>query len=301
MPFQLAIVLLLPAGCNSLMYHKSMKHVAVIGLGIMGHGIADNFLKQGYEVSVWNRTAAKAVGLVRQGAKLASSVKDAAMDADLVFEVTANDQSSASVWADILAVAKPEQYLITCATLSTDCTDDLAKQCADKGLTFFDMPMTGGRVGAESGQLTLLAGGDKDKLETINQDLQAIAKDVKYFGKAGSGMRYKLILNSLQAIHLAGFGEAMRMAAAVGLDQDLVGRALAERPGGVLTAIAREAYLQAPDPITFSVEWIAKDLGYASDMAGAVNHPLLDDVKKQFDAAIDQGYGQDDWTKVNKL
>jgi 3-hydroxyisobutyrate dehydrogenase-like beta-hydroxyacid dehydrogenase len=281
-----------------------MKTVAVIGLGIMGHGIADNFLKGGYKVVVWNRSSDKANDLLAKGATLATSVKDAVQQADFVLEVTANDQSSQQIWLGkegILANAKPDQYLITCATLSPTWTDDLATQCSKAGLVFFDMPMTGSRIGAETGQLTLLAGGDKDKLKELSPDLKAITKEVKYFGKTGSGMRYKLILNFLQAIHIIGFGEALRMADAAGLDKKLVGDALAERPGGLVTNVSWESYKKEPDSTTFSVEWLTKDLGYAAEMVNAIEHPLLDEARRQYEEAIAKGLSQADWTIVNKL
>lgn len=278
-----------------------MKTVAVIGLGIMGHGIADNFLKQDFKVVVWNRTTAKADDLIELGAVLAATVKEAVQAADLILEVTANDESSREIWAQILANASPAQTLITCATVSVAWVDELAAACNQRGLTFFDMPMTGGRVAAESGQLTLLVGGSKDTLSEVTQDLKAIAKDIKYFGTVGSGMRYKLILNTLQAIHIAGFGEALRMAEAVGLDKQLVGDALAERPGGIITNISWQSYQEDPNPITFSVAWISKDLGYAADMAHSLPHPLLDEVERLYKQAIKAGYSQADWTKINKL
>jgi 3-hydroxyisobutyrate dehydrogenase-like beta-hydroxyacid dehydrogenase len=281
-----------------------MKTVAVIGLGIMGHGIADNYLKGGYKVVVWNRSSDKADDLVAKEATLAASVKDAVQQADVVLEVTANDQSSQHIWLGkdgILAHAKPEQYLITCATLSPTWTDELAAQCSKAGLAFFDMPMTGSRIGAETGQLTLLVGGDKDKLKELAPDLKAITKEVKYFGKVGSGMRYKLILNFLQAIHIIGFGEAMRMADAAGLDKKLVGDALAERPGGLVTNVSWESYKNEPDSTTFSVEWLTKDLGYAAEMTKGIEHPLLDEARRQYEEAIAKGFSQADWTKINKL
>lgn len=281
-----------------------MKRIAVIGLGIMGHGIADNFLKNGYQVSVWNRSSNKADDLVEKGAHHAQSVKEAVTNADIVFEVTANDESSQQVWQGdegIIKNAHSGQYLITCATISIEWTQQLADACSRAGLTFLDMPMTGGRFGAENGQLILLAGGDKNKLAEISNDLHAIAKDVKYFGKAGSGMRYKLILNTLQAIHMAGLGEALRMADAAGLDKERVGDALTEIPGGIVTTAAWRAYQEDPNPITFSVEWINKDLDYAAKMADSISHPLLDDVHALYEQAIEKGYAQADWTKINKL
>ncbi len=163
------------------------------------------------------------------------------------------------------------------------------------------MPMTGGRSGAESGQLTLLVGGDQDKLRQIEPDLEAIAHEIKYFGKTGSGMRYKLILNALQAIHILGFGEALRVAKAVGLDEKLVGDALSERPGGTTTNLAWRDYQNEPNPINFSIEWITKDLQYASKMASDTEHPLLDIAQKIYQGAMASGYSHEDWTKVNEL
>ncbi len=269
----------------------------------MGHGVADNFLKNGYEVFVWNRHQEKAKDLVSKGAKLADSPKEAAQKADIIFEVTADDESSRKVWLNdgILAAANSSRTLITCATLSVKWVEELAKICQDKKLTFFDMPMTGTRMGAESGQLTLFAGGDKAKLSLVKNDLMAIAKKIKYFGPAGSGTKYKLIMNMLQAIHLAGFGEALRLAEKAGLDIRQVGDSLAEAPGGTTTNLAWKMYRKDPDPINFSVQWIHKDLKYARELAKDLDHPLLDDVISRFQEAVNKGFAEADWTKINKL
>ena len=280
-----------------------MKTIAVIGVGIMGHGIADNFIKNDYEVTVWNRSAKKADDLIKKGAKLAASPVEAAKSADIVFEVTANDESANKIWLGkdgVFNNSNKDQYLIACSTLSIKTIDNLAKSANSRGLKFFDMPMTGGRDGAEAGQLTLLAGGKKSDIDTIRDDLKAVTKDVKYFGPAGSGMRYKLILNMLQAVHIAGFGEALKLAEAAGLDKNLVGDALSERPGGVITELAWRDYKIEPSPINFSVEWIFKDLKYAKSMTD-IKHPYLDEAIKQYRLAIDKGFSQADWVKINKL
>lgn len=278
-----------------------MKKVAVLGLGIMGHGVADNFLKNGYEVVVWNRTPDKADDLVARGARLANSVADAVAGADMVFEVTANDESSRGVWLGehgIIANARPEQVLITCATLSPAWVDELADACAQKGLTFFDMPMTGSRAGAESGQLTLLVGGDEQKLNEMKPYLAPIANEVKYFGLAGAGTRYKLVLNCLQAVHMAGFGEALKMAQHMGLDAKQVGDALAEKPGGATTNLTWRDYQKHPDPINFAVEMIAKDETYALQATNPADFPLIAHTLEQYRQAIADGHAADDWTYV---
>ena len=98
---------------------------------------------------------------------------------------------------------------------------------------------------------------------------------------------------------MVGFGEAMRLARAVGLDEHKTAAALTERPGGVLTGIAADSYFQPPAAVTFSIDWITKDLGYASEMVSSVSHPLLDDVLTAYKAVIENGHGPEDWTKVN--
>lgn len=213
-----------------------MKKIGVIGTGIMGNAIAKNFLKKGYEVYVWNRKKNKLKNLIKIGSIATRSPFEATQKADIVFEVTANDKSSKLVWIGkngILSGANSKKVLITCATLSVFWTDKLASICKKKKLTFFDMPMTGSRIGAESGKLTLLVGGDEKKLGTIKKDLGAISEKIIYFGKGGSGMRYKLLLNMLQAIHIIGFGEVIIMAKKMGLNVKAVGNALAERPGNL--------------------------------------------------------------------
>lgn len=269
----------------------------------MGSGMADNFIKNGYTVYVWNRNSEKTQRFAEKGAIACGSPKEVAEKADIVFEVTANDESSKEVWISedsILFGASEDCVLVASSTLSAAWVDELARLCEQKGLTFFDMALTGGRIAAESGNLTLLCGGDETKLEDLKTTLEAIAGKVFYFGPAGHGMRYKLILNLLQAIHMVGFGEAIRIAETNGMDIDRVANALADRPGGAITEISKNSYHSQPDPITFSVEWITKDLTYAKQFADSLDTPLLDDVLEKYKQALDSGKGQTDWTNINE-
>lgn len=281
-----------------------MTKVTVLGLGIMGHGIADNFLKSGYEVVVWNRSPEKADDLVARGARRAEGVAEAIAGAEIVLEVTANDESSQRLWLGdegIIAHARAGQTLITCATISIDWVDELARQCGQSGLTFMDMPMTGSRLGAESGQLVLLAGGNEQKINEVKPHLEKIASQVKFFGPAGAGTRMKLVLNCLQAVHIAGFGEAMQLAASYGLDEKMAGDLLSEKPGGATTAMTWRDYQTPPDPINFAVELIAKDEAYALrslDQSARASVPLITQTLATYQKLIDEGHGADDWTKV---
>lgn len=288
---------------NAHMGSKKEK-VGIVGLGIMGNGMATNFLKNGHPTFVWNRTKAVSQKLVRKGAIACSTPKEVVQKADVVFEVTANDKSSRAVWIGkngILSGASPKKVLITSATLSVDWTDELIKKCKNQGFTFADMPLTGGRIGAESGSLTLLIGGNEAVIKKLKPMLKAISKKVFYFGPAGHGMRYKLILNFLQGLHLVGFGQALKIAKKHKMNLKRVGNALSDRPGGTITNLGWRDYQKDPDPINFSIEWITKDLSYAKKLTKGMDTPLLDEVLKKYKKAMKKGFAKKDWASVNKL
>lgn len=278
-------------------------NIGIVGLGIMGSGMADNFLKNGYQLYVWNRTPEKAGIFGKKGAVVCKTPREVAVNSDLIFEVTANDESSKAVWLGedgILKGSTKDKVLVTSATLSVEWIDELAAKCQENGFEFFDMTLTGGRVGAESGNLTLLAGGDEQKLEGLKPILEAIAGKVFYFGPAGHGTRYKLLLNMLQAIHMVGYGEVMKIAEKAGMDIKKVSDALSDRPGGAITEISSRSYHNQPESITFSIEWITKDLSYAKKFADGLSTPLLTDVYEKYRKVLEAGRGDKDWTNVNE-
>lgn len=275
--------------------------IAVIGTGVMGHGIAVNLLRGGHRVSVWNRTPERAAGLVAGGAIAAGTPAAAAAAARLVIEVTADDASSRQVWtgeAGILAGCRRDAVLLTSATLSPGWVDELASACRGRDLTFLDAPVTGGRAGAESGTLTFLVGGDAERLTPVRPALDCVSRQVLHFGPVGSGTRYKLVLNMLQAVHLHAFGEAMRLARDCGLDEELVGPALAQRLQGPITEAAWTAWRTPRPPVAFATDLAVKDLTYAQRMAGELPTPLLRQVLADFRALAAQGRGGEDWTAV---
>jgi 3-hydroxyisobutyrate dehydrogenase-like beta-hydroxyacid dehydrogenase len=281
-----------------------MARVGVVGTGVIGAGMALNLVRNGHEVAVWNRTADRVTDLVDAGATAAATPAAAAANADVVFEATADDVSSRSVWLGtdgIIAGSAESSTLITSATLSPDWVAELADTCRAAGRTFLDVPVTGGRAGAEGGALILLAGGEQAALDSIGDVLDAVSSRVFHFGPVGNGTRFKLVLNALQATHILGFGEAMAMARAVGLDPDAVGPALVERLGGPVTHMAWASDQQLPERANFALTLALKDLRYAAAMAADVQAPMLDVAVRRLAAAADAGLGDRDWTVVNAL
>jgi 3-hydroxyisobutyrate dehydrogenase len=285
-----------------------MKHIGVVGAGIMASGMVRNFLKHGYAVSVWNRTSEQLASLVESGAERVGSPKAVAQAADIVIECVSDDDASRSVWlgnAGILAGADADTALITSASLSLDWTDELAGLCQQQGFKFLDIPLTGSRPGAEGGTLKLLAGGDQAVLDSIRTELGAISEKIYYFGPAGAGMRFKLLLNSLSAIQLKAAAQAMELARKAGLNPEQCFEAIMDGPMGPASPATKMllAGMDQPDKLNFAVKWIEKDLRYAQAMADAcgVDFDLLNDTQKDYQKAKDQGLGDRDWTSIFEL
>lgn len=276
--------------------------IGIIGLGIMGKGMAHNFLKHNQEVYIWNRTESVSDEFIKYGAVKCGTPAEVTEKSELIFEVTANDESSKAMWygkEGILSKATKDKILITSATLSINYTDELINKCKELNLNFLDIPLTGGRIGAETGNLTLLCGGSEEILEKIKPTLSHIAGTIFHFGPEGHGMRYKLILNFIQAVHMVSFGQSMKIAKAGGMNIEKVAEALAVRPGGVITNIAKEAYFKNEIPKTFTVEWITKDVTYAKEFVKNLDIPFLDEVVKEYTKVLKDGYKDEDWAFIN--
>ena len=202
-----------------------MTRVAFIGLGRMGHGMAGRYLDAGFNVAVWNRSKAKAEDLIARGAQWATSPEDAAIDADAVVTMVADDEASRAVWLGkdgAATTAKPGTVAIECSTVSYRHSLDLARELRGRGLIYIDSPVTGLPDAAASGKLTLLVGAEAADLERARPYLAPLAATIRHFGAVGSGTVYKLINNLMGAIQIAGLAEGIAIAEQAGLDMKLV-------------------------------------------------------------------------------
>lgn len=287
-----------------------MKRIGMVGGGIMAAGMVQNFLRHGYEVHIWNRTKDHVEPLLKAGAPWCESPKSVAESSDITIECVTDDEASRKVWADpetgILAGSSKGKVYIASSSLSLGWTDELAKLCADRGLSFLDMPLTGSRAGAESGTLRLLIGGDEAILDSIRDDLKAISEKIYRFGPAGAGMRFKLILNMLIAIHVNAAAQAIELAKCAGLTVDEVQHALFDGtmgPASPATAMTFKNIDLPASQVNFATRWIAKDLRYAQAMAKqyGLDLDLLNDAAVDFAEAAESGYADQDFTKVAQL
>jgi 3-hydroxyisobutyrate dehydrogenase-like beta-hydroxyacid dehydrogenase len=202
-----------------------MAHVAFIGLGRMGHGMAGRYLEGGFTVAVWNRSQAKADDLIARGARWARSPAGAAEGADAIVTMVADDAASTAVWLGhngAVETAKAGTLAIECSTVSYQHALTLGRELRARGLIAIDSPVTGLPDAAASGKLTLLVGAEAADLEQARPFLLPLGQTIRHFGPIGSGTVYKLINNLMGAIQIAGLAEGLAMAEQAGLDMKLV-------------------------------------------------------------------------------
>jgi 3-hydroxyisobutyrate dehydrogenase-like beta-hydroxyacid dehydrogenase len=194
--------------------------VAFIGLGNIGIGMAQRLLAAGHDLRVYNRTRSKAVPLEHAGARVCATPREACEGAEAVIAMTADDDSSRSVWLGpdgvLAAQLVPRALAIECSTLSHDWVLELAAKSQARDLRYLDAPVTGLPEHAASGTLTLLVGAEAADLAAARPLLGAISKRILRFGGVGTGTAYKLIINMIGAVQIASVAEGMALAEKAG-------------------------------------------------------------------------------------
>jgi 3-hydroxyisobutyrate dehydrogenase len=277
-----------------------LPHVAFIGLGRMGHGMAGRYLDAGFTLAVWNRSEAKAADLIARGARWAASPADAADGADAVVTMVADDEASRAVWLGqdgAAAKAKTGTLAIECSTVSHRHTLDLSRELRGRGLIYIDSPVTGLPDAAASGTLTLLVGAEPADLDAARTYLAPLGTTIRHFGAVGAGTVYKLINNLMGAIQIAGIAEGLAIAEQAGLDMKLVLEAI---EGGVAASpqvLRHSSRMVARNfsGATFTAALRHKDAAYAVALAESLlrDPPLVGRAAVQaYDRA--KAYAPDD-------
>jgi 3-hydroxyisobutyrate dehydrogenase len=281
--------------------------VSVLGLGIMGAGMAGQLAMKGFEVAVWNRNPAKSAPLAQLGARVATTVADAVSDADLVIAMVADDDASRAVWlgADgALAAMRRDAIGVESSTLTIEWIRELAMAANARGVGFLDAPVTGSKLQADSGTLAFLVGGPADVLERARTALAAMSSSISHIGPSGSGATMKLINNFLCGVQVASLAEAMAMAERSGLDVRQAAAVLsAGSPGSPLVRIVAQRMVDRAYEPNFFVPLMAKDLAYARKEFARMGLTLksADVAREQFLAAERAGFGEKDIASIVEL
>jgi len=280
--------------------------VAILGLGIMGSGMAHRLLSANFPLAVYNRNREKCIPFASAGAFVADSPRAAASRSQIILSMVADDAASRNVWLGeegALPGAPVGSVLIESSTLSGDWIQELAAKAVERGCQFLDAPVTGTKPHAASGELVFLVGGSAEALDAARPVFSVLGRDVVHLGPTGSGALMKLVNNFVCGVQAASFAEAVSMINAGGLDR---AKAMAILTGGAPGSgiVKRVAERIAANDFTpnFALRWMAKDVGYALRDAASRGIALQTATAALalFQQAIAEGHGDEDFSAVSK-
>lgn len=251
-----------------------MKKLAFLGLGVMGFPMAGHLQKAGYSVTVYNRTAAKAENWAAQhGGSWASTPKEAAQGADIVFSCVGNDDDLRSVCTGedgAFAGMKSGAVFVDHTTVSDAVTKELYNIAKSQGLSFIDAPISGGQAGAENGVLSIMCGGDEDVFAQAEPVMNTYARICRRIGESGAGQLTKMCNQIAIAGLVQGLSEALHFAEKAGLDGRSVVEVISQGAAGSWQMSNRyETMLDDHFTHGFAVDWMRKDLGICLSSANA--------------------------------
>ena len=207
--------------------------VGFLGAGIMGAPMAQNIAKAGHDVRVWNRTRNRAEAIAAEGITVAGSAADAVRDADVVVTVLKDGDAVLTVMREAEQALRPGQIWMQSTTASLESVTELAALAAKHGLVYFDAPILGSKQPAETGRLTILAGGPVEHREAVRPIFEAVGVRTLWTGEDASeapATRLKLVLNSWVLALTHGAAEALALANGLGVDPQLFLGLVADSP-----------------------------------------------------------------------
>lgn len=251
-----------------------MSRIAFIGLGVMGGPIARHLAKAGHELTVYNRSSAKADKWVAEhGGRKASSPAEAAQGVDYVVSCVGTDDDLASITLgrDGVFAAMPKgSAFIDHTTVSARIARQLAVEAKGRGIHCVDAPVTGGQAGAENGTLAIMCGGTEAAVESASPIMAAYSKRIVHVGGPGDGQTAKMVNQICIAGVLQGLSEALHFAQCAELDLDKVFDAISGGAAQSWQMDNRWATMARGEfDFGFAVDWMRKDLGLAIDEARA--------------------------------
>jgi 3-hydroxyisobutyrate dehydrogenase-like beta-hydroxyacid dehydrogenase len=268
-----------------------MAKVAFIGLGVMGFPMAGHLKeKGGHDVTVYNRTAAKAADWAAKfGGQTAATSAEAAKDADFVFTCVGNDDDLRSVTTGdngVLSGMKSGTILIDNTTASAEVARELEAAAKAKGIGFIDAPVSGGQAGAEGGVLTVMCGGSQENFDRARPVIDAYARMVGLMGPVGSGQLTKMMNQICIAGIVQGLSEAIHFGKQSGLDIEKVIEVISKGAAGSWQMENRHKTMdQGKYDFGFAVDWMRKDLDIV------LTEARRNGAKLPLTALVDQFYG----------
>ncbi|WIE74043.1 NAD(P)-dependent oxidoreductase [Curtobacterium sp. MCJR17_020] len=274
----------------------------MLGTGAMGAGVAGSLLREGHQVTVWNRSTDKAAPLGERGATVAADPAAAVEHAEVVLLTLFDTDAVVDVLEQAAGDAPTDAVWVQASTIGVDGTETVVQLGAKYGITLVEAMMLGTKAPAEQGKLTMLAAGPADQVDRVVPVLDAIgAKTVRAGERIGDGTALKLAANAWIASITAATGQSIALAAALGLDPQLFLDAIDGSASDSAYAHTKGAAIIAGEfPAQFALDGLRKDIGLIAEAARAndVSTTLLDALGRVYADASAAGHGGDDIAAV---
>src|SRR4051794_1516832 len=269
--------------------------VAVLGTGIMGAGMARSLLREGFEVTVWNRSIEKAKPLADDGAQVAESAADAVSAADVVITMLFDADAVAEVMEGALDHMRDDAVWVQSSTVGIEGTARLVALARDKGVDIVDTPVLGTKAPAENGQLVVLASGPSSLREKVQPVFDAIGAQTRWVGEtAGDSSRLKLAVNAWIATVVNGTAQSMALARGLGLDpQQFLDAISGQAVDAPYVQLKGKAMIDGDFTPSFELDGVVKDVDLvlaAMDTAGT-DTTLATALRARLAAASEAGHG----------
>ncbi|MDA9053252.1 NAD(P)-dependent oxidoreductase [Planktomarina temperata] len=243
-----------------------MTKITFLGLGVMGYPMAGHLACAGHEVTVYNRTAAKAGAWASEhGGATGATPAEASKGAEMVMACVGNDNDLRSICLGpdgAFASMAEGSIFVDHTTVSAAVTRDLYEAARIKGIAFVDAPVSGGQAGAENGQLSIMCGGDQADFDRAEPAMAVYSKLCRRIGESGAGQMTKMCNQIAIAGLVQGLSEAMHFASKAGLDGASVVEVISQGAAGSWQMSNRfETMLGDHFEHGFAVDWMRKDLG----------------------------------------
>jgi 3-hydroxyisobutyrate dehydrogenase len=280
-----------------------LPRVAVLGIGIMGAGMARNLLRAGMRVDVWNRTPAPATILGGMGAVVHRDAARAAASADVVVTMLADAAAVRAVVLDqgVLAAMRPGATWAQMGTIGVAATGKLAEAVAAgrPDVDFVDAPVSGSRIPAEAGELIIFASGPERARATLEPVFGAIGHSGRWLGEVGAGTRLKLVTNAWLAFLMEGAAEVLALADSLGVDRAAVLGLLTNGQMSSPIAAAKARKMDAGDDSPdFSLQWAVKDAELALEAVPGLALSVLAAIRDRWQRLAAQDMGALDVSAV---
>ena len=253
--------------------------IGFIGLGIMGQGMANNLLRAGFPLTVWNRTRSRMADLVAAGAQAGNSPADVASQSEITITCVSDTPDVQEVIlgeSGVIHGAPTGSLIVDTSTISPQVTREIAATLAKANLHMLDAPISGGSEGAINGTLSIMIGGAADQVERARPAFEAMGKTITHVGEIGAGQTVKIVNQILVVGNMLAASEAMLVAEAGGLDLRKALQAVEAGAAGswMLSNRAPQIFVRDFRP-GFTIDLQQKDLRLALEAADQLGVPLL--------------------------